>query len=700
MNLEGFDIQEQLGRGGMATVYRARQISLDREVAIKVFEPGFEPTPEDREQFQNEARTAARLKHPGLVQVYDAIFTNETYCFVMELVQGYTVGAWSDRKGHLTEAQVLDIADYVAAALDYAWTQHQIIHCDIKPENLMVDADGTVKILDLGLCKTAQAMLQHSGTEDQVYGTPQYLSPEQAIGQSDLDCRTDIYALGATMFHIATGSMLFPGTDGSEAMDKQVRAKAPNPGTLNPALSPAFCSLVEKMLAKDRDRRQLDWRTVRSDIEAARLGLPLPSGNPIPGASTVESAPPPKAAAEKPTKGKVAKVKIAPQTRSRVKVAVPEAPLTPGPMRGSAFVPPPPAPAASSSHKLLVPGIVLGVLVAGAIGVKMTSSAAQARAAREKRAADVQQALLAAENADKTIHRDDPSLESIDQAIALYQKAAADFPELSAQVAPAIDSLQMLRKEAEAQHRRARFEALRQQAVSLTQAGSYDQAIALFRDDPIGNAPEFSAERKRALDAIQETRRVNEAELARQEAEQRRKQEEAARRAELTTATYTRLLDAFRQNGLGVANSLLDEIEANHPELFTSNSNFDALRTLFRGIRTAQERFESAFKPSLMMSLELRNGASFRGRLLRVNRTDDELIFVTTLNGIDYNKTILFRELAPKEILTRLGNNQDPGTRYVRVRLFRRFDLPVPSPTFLESQCEGFPPDIRAAALK
>ena len=94
MNLEGFDIQEQLGQGGMATVYRARQISLDREVAIKVFEPKFEPLPEDREQFQKEARVAARLKHPGLVQGYDAIFSSEMYCFVMELVQGYTVGEY------------------------------------------------------------------------------------------------------------------------------------------------------------------------------------------------------------------------------------------------------------------------------------------------------------------------------------------------------------------------------------------------------------------------------------------------------------------------------------------------------------------------------------------------------------------------------------------------------------------------------
>lgn len=701
MKLEGFDIKEQLGRGGMATVYRARQISLDREVAVKVFEPGFEPTAEDRNQFQIEARVAARLKHPGLVQIYDAIFTNETYCFVMELVNGYTVGAWNDRKGHLEERQVLDIADYVAAALDYAWTQHGIIHCDIKPENLMVDADGTVKVLDLGLCKTAQAMLQLSGTSEQVYGTPQYLSPEQAIGQSDLDCRTDIYALGATMYHLATGQMLFPGTDGAETMDKQVRAKTANPGKLNPALSPSFCALVEKMLSKDRGYRQADWKAVRSDIEAARIGHPLASGNPVAGASTVESGPAPVSPAEKGQgRAKVAatRVKIAPAKRKRALVPPKREIVSEG---GGSYVSPPtvavpPAQSHSSAGVWIVVASLVGVVAIA--GVWKVSENAKAEKAAQRQAA-----LAEAQQVAALVDVAQPDPESFEQAIAAYVRVGEKFVELKPQVEGAIEDLKNKRKAAEERQQKAHFESVRAEVERLLEQYDFEKAAALFRDDAIVASPAFAAERRKVMETIQEARRkkAEDDRLAEEEARRQREQSQAAERlAEQTTTILTRLLEAFEQNGVGFAASLLAEFETRHPDVFEKSAECSYLRTLFRGIQEAQQRFDGAFKLGTAMTVDLRNGASFRGRLQKVDRSTGELHFQTSVNGIDFNKTVLFRELAPKEILVRLGAGQDPGTRFVRVRLFRRLDLPLPSPTYLEDQCQGFPNVIRKAALQ
>ena len=693
MNLEGFDILEQLGHGGMATVYRARQISLDREVAIKVFAPRFEPTPEDREQFQHEARIAARLKHPGLVQVYDAIFTNEMYCFVMELVQGYTVGSWSDRKGHLEERQVLDIADCVAAALDYAWTQHGVIHCDIKPDNLMVDADGTVKILDLGLCKTAQAIMQQSEADDQVYGTPQYLSPEQAIGQSDLDCRTDIYALGATLYHLATGQLLFPGYSDAEAMDMQVRAKAPNPGAVNPELSPAFCSLLEKMLCKDRDHRQPDWHTVRTDIEAVRLGLPLPSGNPVPGAATVESAPPPEAPGAK-TRGKtVVRPRIPARKQPKVAIQI-KAADSALPQPSENGLPPPPASRSKTPLVLTLSAVAVVALVAALI--------LSGNAQKKKRAEARQAAITEARTALNALDDVRPDVQAIDKAMELFKQVRADFPELSEEASTALDNLRARREAAEAYRIRTKIETMRNEANALARAGDYDKAISRLLDYRGEGSEEFASDLRKAADAILEERKRHEEDVARQEEETRRQREAAAaaeQSASQAADIANQLLDAFETSGIGYANSLLDELEQRLPDAFAKPGDCAMLRDIFRGARSAQERFDTAFKPDTAMSLDLRNGTSLRGRLIRVNRATDELVFATQVNGIDLNRTISFKELTPREILFRLGNDQDPGTRFVRVNLFRRFDLPVPSPTFLEDQCEGFPERIRKAAL-
>lgn len=286
-NISGFEILEKIGQGGMASVWKARQLSLDRIVAIKILAEGFSDEPEDVRRFQEEAQSAAKLKHPGIVLVHDANAENGTYYFVMEFVSGYTVGDWVRRKGVLSEKDALLVADCVADALGYAWERANIVHCDIKPDNIIIDEDGTVKVADLGLSRTISLMEMDTEESDEIMGTPAYISPEQAMGEINLDFRADIYSLGAMLYHLVTGKMMFEEFDDDETLDKQVNDTVKDPIDINSSLSKGICWLIERMTAKEPDMREDSWEAVRADIQRVRRGL-LPKGAVLPeGSSTV-----------------------------------------------------------------------------------------------------------------------------------------------------------------------------------------------------------------------------------------------------------------------------------------------------------------------------------------------------------------------------------------------------------------------------
>jgi len=287
IQINGFEILEKLGEGGMASVWKARQVSLDRTVAIKVLSDRLALAPEDIRRFQEEAQAAAKLKHPGIVQVHDASAEDGLYYFIMEYVAGYTVGDWVRRKGVLSEQDALLVAECVADALNYAWDRAGIIHCDIKPDNLIIDEDGTVKVADLGLARTIRAMGTDAKAPAEIMGTPAYISPEQAQGDPHLDFRADIYSLGAMLYHLVTGKMMFEGCSEDEILDKQISDTVPDPLEVNPSLSKAVCWLIERMTAKKPNQREDSWDAVRQDILRVRRGL-LPTGKVLPdGASTV-----------------------------------------------------------------------------------------------------------------------------------------------------------------------------------------------------------------------------------------------------------------------------------------------------------------------------------------------------------------------------------------------------------------------------
>lgn len=287
IEIPGFEILEKIGAGGMATVWKARQVSLDRTVAIKILYSKFGSDPSDVLRFQSEAQSAARLKHHGIVQVYDASTIGSMYYFVMEFVAGSTVGDWLKRSGAMSLKDALLVTECVVDALAYAWREVGIIHCDVKPDNLLVDADGSVKVSDLGLARTLSQMLSDAAS-DEIMGTPAYISPEQALGESTLDFRADVYSLGATLYHMVTGVVPFGGNPPDEIMDMHIRSTLPDPMEVNPQVTAPVAWLIEKMMCKDPEGRHESWEAVARDLDRVKKGL-RPLGEALPeGVSTIE----------------------------------------------------------------------------------------------------------------------------------------------------------------------------------------------------------------------------------------------------------------------------------------------------------------------------------------------------------------------------------------------------------------------------
>ena len=291
--IPGYDILAPLPKGGMSAVFKARQISLDRVVVIKILPPSMAADVVDIEKFLAEAKIMAQLKHPNIVQVYDfGKSPNGIYYFVMEFISGYSVADWIRRKSRLTLNDTLLCAHCVADALNYAWKNHGIVHCDIKPDNVIIDGDGTVKVADLGLARSVRSVMDKAKFQmGLVVGTPHYISPEQSQGRLELDCRTDIYSLGAMLYHCLTGKMPFEGLPLLEIMDCQITDQIPDLMDLQPHASMTVACLIEKMMAKDIAHRQKDWPEVIRDMIRVHTNL-LPEG-PLPpaGGSTMKRCP-------------------------------------------------------------------------------------------------------------------------------------------------------------------------------------------------------------------------------------------------------------------------------------------------------------------------------------------------------------------------------------------------------------------------
>ncbi|GMV81230.1 MAG: hypothetical protein AMXMBFR7_24140 [Planctomycetota bacterium] len=250
-------ILRRLGEGGMGLVYHGKHLTLDIDVAVKVLSPAL--AKRDRgfvDRFLREARTAARIHHPSIVQVLDVDFQQGYYFLLMEYVDGETAGDRLRRMKHLTEREVVEIGLEAASALEFA-RRKQIIHRDIKPENILISTEGEVKLADLGLAKLLAGGGGGSGLTlgDQVLGTPFYISPEQATNAKNADHRSDLYSLGATMFHLATGRVPFEGTSAFDTMMRHMNEPPPELRAFRAELSMELASVVRQLLQKDPSRR-------------------------------------------------------------------------------------------------------------------------------------------------------------------------------------------------------------------------------------------------------------------------------------------------------------------------------------------------------------------------------------------------------------------------------------------------------------
>ncbi len=261
-NIGGFEIISRLGRGGMGAVYKARQVSLDRIVALKVLPPVLARDKDFIERFFREARAVAKLNHPNIVQGIDVGVAEKFYYFAMEYVDGEPVQRMLAREGPLDEKRALDITLQVAQALHHAH-RHDMIHRDIKPDNIMVTSGGVTKLCDLGLAKslTSDSGVTQAGM---AVGTPHYISPEQARGEQSVDIRSDIYSLGATLYHMVVGRTPYSGSSAAVVMTKHINDEVPNPRDVRPEISMGLVRLVEKMMAKDpKDRYQTPEDLIR-----------------------------------------------------------------------------------------------------------------------------------------------------------------------------------------------------------------------------------------------------------------------------------------------------------------------------------------------------------------------------------------------------------------------------------------------------
>ncbi len=276
--LGGYEIVELVGKGGMGEVYRARQVSMDRVVALKVLSPRLAAKdPSFAQQFIAEARSAGRLNHAHIVAVHDVASApapagigheGELHFFSMEFIDGETVKDVLERQGRLEPAQIARVMRGMAEALVYAQAQG-LIHRDIKPDNIMLGADGAVKLADLGLATDLETATNEAGGK--VMGTPLYMSPEQARALA-IDHRSDQYSLGATLFHCLTGRAPFHGDTAKAIMKAHVVEPVPDPRDLRDDVPEGWRQLCIRLLAKDPAARYPDAAAMRLAIEAAAQG--------------------------------------------------------------------------------------------------------------------------------------------------------------------------------------------------------------------------------------------------------------------------------------------------------------------------------------------------------------------------------------------------------------------------------------------
>ncbi len=275
--IPGFKLLKRLGRGSMGTVYKARQLNLDRLVAIKVLASFLSENEAFVKRFLKEARVTGQLNHPSIVQGFDAGEHEGTYYFAMEYCPGPTLLTLLQRGGALDQDRAINIAMQMASGLQHAHARG-LVHRDVKPDNIMIAQGGVAKLCDLGLAKDVS---RGSGSTEKgaTLGTPNYISPEQARGDEHVDIRSDIYSLGATLYHMVAGVPPFDGPNPTVIMVKHINDPPLPPRSRNREVDAALQPIIIKMMAKNPNDRYQTPAGLLRDLESLSARRASPHGS-------------------------------------------------------------------------------------------------------------------------------------------------------------------------------------------------------------------------------------------------------------------------------------------------------------------------------------------------------------------------------------------------------------------------------------
>ncbi|UCD56180.1 MAG: serine/threonine protein kinase, partial [Candidatus Hydrogenedentota bacterium] len=261
--LGNYEIERLLGKGGMGVVYKARQISLDRSVALKILPPAFSSDPSFVKRFRREARAVAQLSHRNIIQIHDIAEEKGLHFFSMECMEGQTLDELLEERGRLEIADAVKIITQAAQGIEHAHN-NGIIHRDIKPSNIILDEFGNVKVMDFGLARIAddRSKLTQSGM---LIGTLDYMSPEQACGEP-VDHRTDIWSLGVVLYEMLAGKTPFDAPSNAALVHKIIYEEPPELTSLAPVVPPGLSVVVSRAMAKNKEERYANISEFLGDI--------------------------------------------------------------------------------------------------------------------------------------------------------------------------------------------------------------------------------------------------------------------------------------------------------------------------------------------------------------------------------------------------------------------------------------------------
>ncbi len=247
-----YELEKPLGSGGMSIVYRARDLMLERVVAVKLLREDYSRSPAFRERFHQEAKAAANLSHPNIVMIHDFGMDSGRLFIVMEYVPGMNMNAILQSRGRYTVDEALPLIRQACAGIGYAH-RAGLVHCDIKPHNFLITPDNRLKVVDFGIAR-ALASIHPEEKSDVVWGSPQYFSPEQAAGGAPSPA-SDVYSLGVVMYTMLTGRLPFIATNATELTELHKSAPPPPPRQFNPAIPVELEQIMLKVLAKEPSQR-------------------------------------------------------------------------------------------------------------------------------------------------------------------------------------------------------------------------------------------------------------------------------------------------------------------------------------------------------------------------------------------------------------------------------------------------------------